>query len=313
MMHVAVVGMGALGRVYGVRLANRAHVKVTFVVRRARDAAPIRLTRIDGDGASDVLEAPKLETHIPQDADVALVCVRAEQLDASLDALLKPERPMPVVMLTPLLPNDLARLASTYGPRLVPAMAGVVSYLTDDQTCRYWLPRVAPTLLDKGAETSGPVHEATEAFVKALHASGLPARMEAGVKETNPATTVSFIPLMMGIDAAGGVEALLADRELLRLSLDALGEGMKLASKIGKAPAWVDALARFTGPMTLKIGVGLARRGAPEALRYVDDHFGRKLHAQNVAMARAIVELAADKKTPGDALARLRARLEAVT
>ena len=87
-MHVAIIGMGALGRVYGVRLALRAACSVTFVVRTGHAAVPLSLTRIDGDHASEALSSPTLDTRVPADADVVLVCVRAEQLDASLDAVL---------------------------------------------------------------------------------------------------------------------------------------------------------------------------------------------------------------------------------
>jgi hypothetical protein len=71
-------------------------------------------------------------------------------------------------------------------------------------------------------------------------------------------------------------------------------------------------LLRFVGPFTLKVSVGLARSRAEEAVRYVERHFGRKLHAQNVAMASRIVDLATEKFTRRDALQRLLQRLRDV-
>jgi hypothetical protein len=307
-MHIAVVGMGALGCVYGVRLATRAAVDVTFVVRPGRSPHPLRLSRIDGDGASDELPSPATDTRIPEHTDAVLVCVRAEQLDASLDALLVAAPGIPIVMLTPLLPHDWERLVRTHGSRLLAAIPGVVAYMTDDGRLRYWLPRLAPTLID---QTSPQPPEITE-LVSALCRAGLPARTELGVRETNPAITLSFVPLMMGIDAAGGIDALMAESELLRTVLDAVSEARVLASTIGKAPAWVDMLAAFLGPSMLKVGLVLARRRSPEALAYVEDHFGRKLHAQNVVMARAIVDLCREKGTRADALSSLLTRLERV-
>ena len=64
-------------------------------------------------------------------------------------------------------------------------------------------------------------------------------------------------------------------------------------------------LLRFVGPVSLKVGVGLARSRAPEAVAYVEQHFGRKLHAQNVAMASRMVDLATSKGTPREALGKL--------
>jgi ketopantoate reductase len=307
-MHVAIIGMGALGRVYGARLVTHASASVTFVVRPTRAAAPsepVRITRIDGDGAKNELATPTLEVAIPAHADAVLVSVRVEQLDDALDALLAGAPDVPIVMLTPMLPHDLGRLTAKHGARLRAGMPGVVAYVTPDGGCRYWLPKVAPTLID----AAPPVPTAVEELARALATAGFAGRLELGVHESNPATTLSFIPLAMGVDAAGSIDQLLADRTLLKIALDAVDEGLTLARRIGKTPAWLDVLARFAGPIALKVGIGIARSRAPEALTYVDEHFGRKLHAQNVVMARAIVALAEEKGTPADALRALIGRL----
>jgi hypothetical protein len=306
-MHVAIVGMGALGRVYGVRLALRAGTGITFVVRPGRSPEPLRLQRIDGDGRAEELRTPLVETRIPKQTDVVLVCVRAEQLDEPLDALLAAAPDIPIIMLTPLLPHDFERLTRVHGLRVRAGMPGVVAYLKEG-ICRYWLPKVAPTLID----AAPPVPHVVEELARALSSAGFAGRLDLGVHETNPATTISFIPLAMGVDAAGGIDALLRDRALLKTTLDAVAEGLALATRIGKTPGWIDMLARFAGPMSLKIGIGLARSRAPEALAYVEEHFGRKLHAQNCAMARSIVALAEEKGMGAAALRALQGRLEAV-
>jgi len=307
-MHVAILGMGALGRVYGARLVAHAGTSVTFVVRPTRATtakAAFHVTRIDGDGAKNEL-TPTVDVAIPAHADVVLVCVRVEQLDAAFDALLEAASSVPIVMLTPMLPHDMDRLTKTHGSRIRAAMPGVVAYLDPANDCRYWLPRVAPTLID----AAPPVPPAVDELARALGAAGFGGKLELGVHESNPATTLSFIPLAMGVDAAGSVDQLLADRPLLKIALDAVDEGLVLARRVGRTPAWLDLLTRFSGPLALKVGIGIARSRAPEALRYVDEHFGRKLHAQNVVMARAIVALADEKGTPSDALRLLLARLE---
>jgi len=309
-VHVAIVGLGALARVYGARLASRASVRVTFVVRAARldaPAAPVHITRIDGDRATDELPSPERDARVPPDADVVLVTVRVEQLDGALDRLLQTAPDVPVVVLTPMLPRDLARLTAAHGPRLRAAMPGVVAYVTPDGDCRYWLPRVAPTIIDAAPEVPASV----EALARALAQAGFGGRLELGVHETNPATTLSFIPLAMGVDAAGSVDRLLADGPLVRTALDAVSEGLSLASRVGRTPAWLDLLARFAGPRVLKLGLGIVRRRSPEVLTYIDAHFGRKLHAQNLVMAREIVALAAEKGACADALGALLGRLEA--
>lgn len=305
-MHVAIVGAGALGRVYGVRLAG-VGIGVSFVVRpaKARSAEPMRIERIDGNRATHEIAKPELVASIPSHADVVLVAVRAEQVDAPLEALLEARPAVPIVMMTPLMPAVFERLVRGLGMRVLAAMPGVVAYITDQGVTRYWLPRVAPTLVDEPRPPVAVVNE----LVHALTASGLPARLELGVHEMNPATTVSFIPLAMAIDAAGGIDPLLSDNALLKVALAAANEGFELSRRIGKSASWVGLLTRFAGPRMIRLGVGLARRGAPEAVSYVETHFGRKLHAQNVAMADAMVDLAHQKGVKSDAIGALRERL----
>jgi len=145
--------------------------------------------------------------------------------------------------------------------------------------------------------------------VRELDRAKLHAKLELGVHESNPATTVTFIPLMMALDLGGGVDGLLENGDLLELALAAASEGHDLARKPGKVAAWVSILTKFVNKTTLKLGVGIAKHQSPEAVHYVEEHFGKKLHAQNVAMARAIVDLAKEKGTPHAALADLADRL----
>jgi 2-dehydropantoate 2-reductase len=306
-VHVAIVGAGALGRVYGVRLALRAASGVTLVVRaeHAVDALPLRIARVDGDRAEEVWERPVRSTAVPADADVVLVAVRVEQLDASLDVLLDAAPTVPVVVLTPMMPIDFVRLSQRHARRIFSAMPGVVAYVDVEGACRYWLPRVAATLIDEPT----PANVALLELVTGLTVAGIPARLELAVHETNPATTVAFIPLAMGIDVAGSIDALVADGALRDLAVRGAREGLELSRRIGEAAAWAGALARFTGPTSLRIGVAIAKSRYPEALAYVESHFGRKLHAQNLVMAKAMVDLARAKHTPHDALDVLLERL----
>jgi ketopantoate reductase len=306
--HVAIVGAGALGRVYGVRLVSRSESAVTLVVRKDRvdDLGPLRIVHIDGDGVKDAWEKPVLSTTVPDDADVVVVAVRADQLDRSLSSLLEKPQDVPVVLMTPMMPVDYARLRGRHGQRVFAGMAGVAAYIDDDGACRYWLPRLAPTLID---EPRPPV-PALLGLVDALSKAGFIARLEPGVQDTNAATTVTFTPVAMAIDAAGSIDALLSDRALSDLALAAVREAMELSSRIGEAAPWVGALASFARPTVLRIGAAIGKDRFPEAFDYVERHFGRKLHGQNVATGGAIVELAKTHDTPHEALDGLLQRLE---
>lgn len=308
-MHVAIVGAGALGRVYGARLEQRNGANVTFVVRAPRLAdGAIQLERVDGDRAALALLHPARAIAVPGDADVVLVCVRGDQLDAALVALLRAGPDVPAVILTPMMPADYMRLRAALGEgRIVAAMPSVVAYTNDAGATRYWLPRAATTLLDEVR----PADAALSSLREALEAAGIGARFEMGVHETNPATTIAFIALALGLDAAGSIDLLLSDEATLGLALRAAAECATLARRVGKVATWASLVLRFVGPTTLRLGIALARARAPEAVAYVEEHFGRKIHAQNVVMAEAIALLAREKGVTHAAIDELLARLTA--
>ena len=310
-MHVCIVGAGALGSVYGARLARFAGCEVSVVARSAAPATRERFERVE-DGEVLAWDVPPRVTEAPRLADVVLAFVRYEQL-STLPARVG-GTPAPVVVMTPMMPQDHAELAAALPGRLVTGMPSVISYRNDAGAIRYWLPRMAITLVE-ARETPGAEAE----LVARLERAEIHAKLVPQVLERNVATTVSFIPIAMALDVAGSVEALLADDSgprragaLLSLALDAAAEGRELGKSVGKAEAWASMLLRFVGPRTLKMGVGLARSRAPEAVLYAEQHFGRKLHAQNVAMAGRMVDLARDQGVAAPSLAELYARLKGV-
>ncbi len=300
-MHVCIVGAGALGSVYGARLVRFAGCEVSVVARAAAPASRERLERVE-DGEVLEWDVPPRVTQAPPLADVILAFVRYEQL-STLPARVAGSQ-APVVMMTPMMPQDHAALAEALPGRLVTGMPSVVSYRNDAGAIRYWLPRLATTFVE-AREPPGAEAE----LVTRLQRADIRAKLAPNVLERNVATTVSFIPIAMALDVAGTVEALLADDALLSLALDAASEGRELGKTVGKAEAWASLLLKFAGPRTLKMGVGLARSRAPEAVLYAEQHFGRKLHAQNVAMAARMTELARDKGVAAPALGELYARL----
>lgn len=305
-MRIAIVGAGALGAVYGVRLAAAGNT-VTFVVREARaKAAPkLELKRIDGDEEGHLLDAPLYATSVPADADVVLVTVRQNQLDDELVKLLVPST-QAVCVLTPMFPDDFTRLEGALGRRVFPTMPSVVSY-EKNGVIRYWLPRSATTQIE--SENGAP---ALLGLANALAKAGISATLKKDVLAENVATMVSFMPIAFALDAAGGVDALLADDDLVDLAIDGVKEATELAKRIGKPATWAGLLLHFVGKLTLRTGVAIAKRRSPEAVFYVEEHFGRKLHAQNVAMAEWMARAAAQHGVEDEQLRALCTRLEQV-
>jgi len=206
--------------------------------------------------------------------------------------------------MTPMMPSDRHRLVSTLGRPLLAGMPSALAYEASAGVVRYWLPRVATTWVERRSPP-GPENE----LVVRLNRAGVSARVDADVLARNAATTVSFVPLAMALDVGGGVDAVLADPALLSLALEAATEGRELGRTLGKAETWASTVLRFAGPLSLRLAVGVARSRSPEIITYVEKHFGRKLHAQNVVMAERIVALANEHGTRHKALTKLLERL----
>jgi 2-dehydropantoate 2-reductase len=309
-MHVTIVGAGALGRVYGTRL-SLAGVDVSFVVRPkdASSTEPFVIEQVNGARERHVLERPTRVTAIPRDTDAVLVTVRFDQLEGALtdDAT---QGDTPVVVITPLLPEQRRALAKRLGERLVPAMPGVVSYASARGAIRYWIVGAMATLLDDGGAPAAQNRRGE--LARHLERSGFPTRVEHDVASMNAATTVAFFPLVLAIDAGGGVDGVLGDRRLLEVAMDAAKESTRLAAKLGRVVPAANLLMKYVGPFTLRAGVALARRLYPEAVTFVDQHFGPKLRAQSVAMGEAVLELGrehgVEMRALGELVGRLRAR-----
>jgi 2-dehydropantoate 2-reductase len=303
-MHVTVFGAGALGRIYGARLAT-AGVQVSFVVRPGRlaETYPFVVEQVNGDRRRDVIDKPRRVEAVPSDATLILLTVRFDQLDrirhdgdAEITRTLVNAPAVPIVVLTPLLTPQEAALSRALRRRVVTAMPGVAGYVddVDDRgVVRHWTTGIASTLIDEAS--AGPVgsmsRDALEVLARRLTNSGIPTRFERDVPSLNAASTTSFFPLIAAIDAGGGIDGVLSNKELLDTALAAAKECEALAKKLGKVAPWSHLLTRFVGPYTLKPGVALARKLVPETVRFIERHFGDKLHAQHLAMGETIREL----------------------
>jgi 2-dehydropantoate 2-reductase len=303
-MHVIVLGAGALGRIYGARIAATG-VPVSFLVRKSRidESFSFVIEQVNGEKRRDMIEQPKRIDAIPSDATLVLLTVRFDQIDHirrdpndELAHLLLAGPAVPIIVMSPMLHPQLEALKNVVGRRVVCAMPGVAGYVddVDDRgVVRYWATGIAPTLFDD--EASGETHslsrDALEVLARRLTNDGLPTRFERDVASLNAASTTAFFPLIAAIDAGHGVDGVLGDKELLETALSASKECDALAKTIGKVAPWAQLLTRFVGPYTIKPGVSLARRVVPETARFVERHFGQKLHAQHLAMGETIRDI----------------------
>lgn len=300
-MHVALIGAGALGLVYGVRLAKRAGATVTFVVRPARvTSTEPYVIESAWTSQRETLEAPRRAAKVPADADVVLLAIGTEDL-AAVDALVADTK-APIVILTPMMPQDWRRVHDAYGERVLAAMPTLSSYVRkEDGVVRYWL-LPSPTLIDEPS----PARPAIDDLVAELHRAGMKAKLERAVHDSNPATTVGFIAIGMGLAIAGHARALAEDERLLAVVSEACTEGGRLAHRIGKPQPLSLAFPIATSRTALRWWL----RALPsEARFFAEDHFGRKIAEQHRVMIRQMIELAEAHGLPHAAFDEIAKRL----
>jgi ketopantoate reductase len=302
-VHVAVLGAGALGRVFGVRLAARGKVDVDFVVRESA-SGPIAIERVGGEPLR--LDAPSFGAEIPAPTDVVLGCVGAHQLGGDFLSLLQRGPRVPVVIVTPMLPRTRARIEEALPGRVVTALTNVTGYVNESGVTRHWISRSTKMLFDVPPESHEPV---LRALLAALAAAGIEGRVEGGVRETSAAAVIAILPLLIAIDAAGSIDALMGQGPLLATMFRAVKEARVLAERCGQIPGWARTLDRFLGPMTLKVGLALGRRRSAEIVSFVERSFGRRARTQNGFLAEEMLALADEKGVPCPSVRALAARL----
>lgn len=323
-MRIAIVGAGALGRIYGVLLGERHHVSWVVRPTRLAEREPIRIEHAVPFGVTREDATPRRVAAIPPDTDVAIVTLRFDTIAAPDDDLRRSLAAPPgtlVLCLSPVFHAQHRILAELVGHPVVAGMPGVSGYADERGVVRYWVPAIAATLIDdgvgagvddaSGAAASSDDRELRRRLVAALAEVGLPAHLEPDVEAVDAATTTAFFPMIAAIAAGGTIDGVLADRALLDLMLAAGAECRRLAPKLGKPAPWAGLLGHLVRASTLRAGVAVARLVAPEPLRFVDAHFGPKLRDQHVAMGHHIATLAAEKGVDTPALRALVERLRA--
>ncbi len=287
-MHVAIIGAGTLGTVYGVHLAH-AGACVSFVVRSNHET-PSRPALIENVSSRRQLSlpAPDKTTHVLPNTEVVLLCVRAENLNDVLDAHANASPAVPWISLTPLLPAALIRARDATRGRLVAAMPGVAAYQPEGSSViRYWTPRWTPTLLDQSFATNAAVLR----WVSLARTSGIPAQFASNVDKLNPATTITFLPLVLLLDLSGGTVQQALASGMLDIASKAVRECRSIANTIGQVPAWAATAANLMRPASLRATIAMATMTYPEAIRFVERHFGRKTHVQNLGLAQDVIAL----------------------
>lgn len=134
-MRILVIGAGVIGRIYGARLVRAGHEVIFFARGSTLDGLRTGFTVAGPDGPSTV--HPTVTERIGDDEfDVALVCVRRDQIDAILPAAAAVRAGIVVVMSNIALQIDQVT-AAIGSERVVFAFPGVGGFRDENDVVRY--------------------------------------------------------------------------------------------------------------------------------------------------------------------------------
>ena len=232
-MRVVVIGAGVLGSLYGARLAAAGHF-VTVVARGSRltdlQRGPIVISN-DEDGVIATATVEVVPNLMPDDDyDLALVVVRAEQIDNLLPELAANRGVKTFLFMHNRAAGSLA-LAQAVGPeRLLLGFPGAGGWL-DGATVRYRLiPEQPTTLGEPDGRLSPRLRQIAEIFKRAGFTVAVNRRMDDWLKTHAMLVTAIAGAIYL---ANGSTSALAKSRESVRTLVRGVRQGFGLLAEAG--------------------------------------------------------------------------------
>ena len=232
-MRVVVIGAGVLGSLYGARLAAAGHF-VTVVARGSRltdlQRGPIVISN-DEDGVIATATVEVVPNLMPDDDyDLALVVVRAEQIDNLLPELAANRGVKTFLFMHNRAAGSLA-LAQAVGPeRLLLGFPGAGGWL-DGATVRYRLiPEQPTTLGEPDGRLSPRLRQIAEIFERAGFTVAVNRRMDDWLKTHAMLVTAIAGAIYL---ANGSTSALAKSRESVRTLVRGVRQGFGLLAEAG--------------------------------------------------------------------------------
>lgn len=307
-MRVLLVGAGAVGTVFHRAIEQQKGSEVTFLLSKGK---PKLLRTKIIDAATNELKVRERPASVEAGlrlplVDTVLFCVRADQLDKAIDDVGPLAPGTRLATITPGTDGLALLRAKRPGHATVRVAPAFMAYFEDDVVHLWHPPFVKTPVLSEG--DAADLAFAQE-LAQTLDAGGVPAqareRMMSGVDAGSDALNV----LLGGYAIAGyDADALAADRDLLSLLGDAVGEAVTL----GGAPGVVGFLARKTAGPLLRASILSATR-LPARFSEMWRVHGPKIDTQTRAAVAALVERAHTLNKSVPALEKMRSRLSQVS
>jgi 2-dehydropantoate 2-reductase len=233
LMRIAVIGAGVLGSLYAARLAAAGHV-VTVVARGDRltqlQRGPILILNEDNDARAAATVAVVANLEPDADYDLALVVVRADQIDALLPDL-RDNRGVKTFLFLHNRAAGHAALAQAVGPeRLLLGFPGAGGWL-DGGMVRYRLiPEQPTTIGEPGGSLSPVLRQVAKALEQAGFTVALSRHMDDWLKTHAMLVTAIAGSIYLG---HGSTAAVAQSRDSIRRLVRGIRQGFGLLSGAG--------------------------------------------------------------------------------
>ena len=292
MVHIAVVGPGALGKSFAA-LGAVGGASVSLLGRPSAAPATLSYAFRPMAGSGKSFRCPEIPlqplTHQGLEelgpVDLFVLALQTQQLEPSQLDLLSLA---PILTLQPLLPRDRERLEAAK-LKTFSAMPAIAAELDSNGDVSYFQSRFQISRIAEESRSDAGVSNA----VQALKQGGLNIGYSKQLFELNAATTIAFFPWTVALACKGSWGALGADKALLTLTRKACREVLPIASRIGPIDTGVRFGTWALRPWLYPWALRTSQMFAPRQLGFLQNHFGHKLRSQHIFLGEQIQELAA--------------------
>jgi ketopantoate reductase len=246
-MRFLIVGAGAVGALVGAQLARAGH-EVGFWVRpgQRRERARLRIESVQTGRGYEVFTRFFAPGDLAPASDWVFVCVRGEQLDATLQqiaAQLGVQQNLVISTVSFGSVLERARRHGLQGQVLAHQVSFGVHRDPEDPERFLWFPFPAPSIVSADAERTSVT--AARTLAQALDAAGLHTTSRLSVRNANTFMMAMGAPFLAAWDVCDfKLESLARDRELRRLTARAMAEAPRGLALSGPSrllrlvPAW---------------------------------------------------------------------------
>ncbi len=299
-MHVAIIGPGALGRLFAAALV-RAKANVTLIARRADASHTSYRVARQSLGARPRSVSVELTSELVE-ADAYLITIRGEQLLTDSGRQLMQQlrqRDKPVVLLSPALSQGVEQLQELLPQMILTLPAIAARWHPETNELHYWSSAFARTRVERG-------HPFAPWLAKKLSEGGVPCSLALNVAKLSTATTIAFFPLQVALAAVNQLLDWPHHPQLLQTLGAALRQCRRVAKQQGPIEPGIALLTWLASAgWLMRLGCVLLPALLPKLTEFLQFHFGPKLLQQHQLFTAQIEELARQQHTSVEQLRSL--------